>query len=68
LFFLGAFDELREIWTHPEHKDVDDQRHHPKPKGLMIPTPLSSIRTNRRERRLKASESAASCLGRKKGQ
>jgi hypothetical protein len=33
LFFLGAFDELRDIWTHPDHKDVDDQWHHPKPKG-----------------------------------
>jgi hypothetical protein len=33
LFFLGAFDELREIWTHFDHKDVDDQWHHSKPKG-----------------------------------
>ena len=34
LFFLGAFDELREIWTHPDHKDVDDHWHHPKPKRV----------------------------------
>ena len=33
LFFLGAFDDLRDIWTHPDHKDVDDQWHHPKPKS-----------------------------------
>jgi hypothetical protein len=33
LLFLGVFDELREIWTHPDHKDVDDWWHHPKPKG-----------------------------------
>jgi hypothetical protein len=33
LFFLGAFDELREIWTHPGHKDVDEVWHYPKPKG-----------------------------------
>jgi len=24
LFFSRAFDALREIWTHPDHKDVDD--------------------------------------------
>jgi len=33
LFFLGVFDDLREIWTHPDHQDVDDWWHHPKPKG-----------------------------------
>jgi hypothetical protein len=42
LFFLSAFDELREIWTHPDHTDVDDWWHHPKPKG--------QNRTCRRER------------------
>ena len=33
LFALGAFDELRDIWTHPDHKDVENEWHHPKPKG-----------------------------------
>ena len=31
LLVLGAFDELREIWTHPDHKDDGDEWHHPKP-------------------------------------
>jgi hypothetical protein len=34
LFFLGAFDEPCEIWTHADHTDVDDWWHHPKPKGV----------------------------------
>jgi hypothetical protein len=33
LFLAGAFDELRDIWTHPDHKNVDDKWHHPKPRG-----------------------------------
>jgi hypothetical protein len=57
LFFLGAFDELRDIWTHPDHKDVDDQWHPPKPKGFVRPTTLSSIPTNRTERRKRVQSS-----------
>jgi hypothetical protein len=33
LFLLGMLEDLRDIWTHPDHKDVDDRWHHPKPKG-----------------------------------
>lgn len=33
LFALGAFDDLREVWAHPEHKDVeDDHPDHAKPR------------------------------------
>jgi hypothetical protein len=34
MFFLSAFDELRDIWTHPDHKDADDEWLHPKGKRL----------------------------------
>jgi len=32
LFASGAFDELRDVWRHPEHRDAEDDPHHPKPK------------------------------------
>jgi len=28
LFAMGAFSDLRDVWTHPEHREEDD-RHHP---------------------------------------
>jgi hypothetical protein len=29
LFALGAFDELRDLWSHPDHRPVEDE--HPFP-------------------------------------
>jgi hypothetical protein len=32
LFALGAFEDLRDAWKHPAHRDLEDVSHHPKPK------------------------------------
>ncbi len=32
LFAMGAFDELRDLWKNPEHRDPEDDLHHPKPR------------------------------------
>jgi len=32
LFAMGAFDDLRDVWTHPDHKGDDDDPHHPRPR------------------------------------
>ncbi len=33
LFAMGAFDELRDAWKNPEHRDdVKDDLRHPRPK------------------------------------
>lgn len=32
LFTSGAFDDLRDVWAHPEHKSADDAFHQSKPK------------------------------------
>jgi hypothetical protein len=29
LFALGGFDDLRDAWSHPEQKDIEDLPHHP---------------------------------------
>jgi len=31
LFAMGAFDDLRDVWVHPEHIRDEDDRHHPRP-------------------------------------
>ena len=31
LFAMGAFDDLRDLWKHPEHIREEDDRHHPRP-------------------------------------
>lgn len=30
LFSAGAFDDLWDVWSHPEHKDIENDSHHPK--------------------------------------
>jgi hypothetical protein len=32
LFAMGALDELRDAWKSPEHRDEEDDLHHPKPR------------------------------------
>lgn len=32
LFALGAFDELRDLWTHPDQRPAEDDRPIPRPK------------------------------------
>ncbi len=34
LFALGVFDDFRDVWTHPEHKEIEEFPHHPS--GLRI--------------------------------
>jgi len=32
LFALGAFEELRDLWMHPDHRPSDEGRHFPRGK------------------------------------
>ena len=32
LFGLGAFDELRDLWTHPDHRPAEENHQFPRPK------------------------------------
>jgi len=33
LFALGAFDDLRDVWKHPDHRAAEDHHSFPKPKS-----------------------------------
>ena len=32
LFAMGAFSDLRDVWTHPDHRPAEDDAHWHKPK------------------------------------